>query len=108
MNKEPDIYYKDYGFVYTYKNINRLFAWNRITKIIAYKSDLLTIDEVRLKIWDNDGGITISEEQALWSNFTEKILEQYPKIEKGWFSKIAIPPFVRNETILYQKVIKQN
>ncbi|AXG74962.1 hypothetical protein DVK85_12270 [Flavobacterium arcticum] len=108
MNKESVIYFKDYGFVYVYKNINRLFAWNRITKIIAYKVDLLTIDDIKLEIWDSDGGITISEEHGSWKNFTEKILNQYPEIDNEWYSKIVTLPFLRNETILYQRVIKPN
>ncbi len=105
MSKEADIFYKDYGFVYTYGSINRLFAWNRILKIIAYKADLLTIDEVRLEIWDNDGGITITEEEDFWKDFTGRILEQYPEIDKEWFSKIIQPPFARNETVIYKKTV---
>lgn len=108
MNNEPNILYTDYGFIYNNKNAERLYTWADITKIIAYKTDLLTMDEVRMEIWDNKGYITINEEQNLWKDFMIKISQQYPEIDKEWFSKVVKYPFDRNETILYQKLIKQN
>lgn len=98
-----EILHKENGFIYSSGKINRLFIWEDIIKITAYKVDLITIDEVRLDILDNNGSITIGEEHNFWGNFIIKLSEQYSEIDTKWFSKIVKPTFENNETILYQK-----
>lgn len=102
---EPVIEFKDYGFIYHCKDFTRLFVWNRITKIVAYKDDLVTTDDIRLQICDNNGNITLTEDYSLFAEFNKQLLSAYPEIDKNWYGKILHTPFAANTTVIYKKAV---
>jgi hypothetical protein len=72
-----------------------------IKKIIAYKLDLITWDEIRMDIIYMDGSsFTISEDdEKIFGEFIRAI-ENDPKFDRGWKSKVYLPAFARNETVV--------
>ena len=91
------------GFKVTHNNGVSLVEWNLIDKIIAYKVDLITIDEICFEIEYSDKSLLITEECAGWRIFLEELLQNFPAIDKEWEEKIVKPPFERNETELYNR-----
>jgi hypothetical protein len=78
--------------------------WNEIKKIVAYKVDLLATDEICMFVEiDKNSSFEIGESTKGWFVFVEKIKEQFPEINKSWEFDIAIPPFERKETEIYNR-----
>ena len=78
--------------------------WNEIDRILAYKVDLLAVDEICLFVdIDKERSFEISESTKGWFVFGKKISEIFPEIKENWEFDIAIPPFERNETELYNR-----
>lgn len=95
--------YLDEGFIIQDDSENYIIQWKDIDRIVAYKADLLTVDEIRLDIFYLESIITLTEELAGWYQFVERIKIQFPNIQKNWDEEIVQPPFLANETIIYQK-----
>ena len=53
MEVSPEILYLEDAFIYIAGNFKKQFTWSKITLIIAYKVDLITVDDVRLDIFDD-------------------------------------------------------
>ncbi len=78
--------------------------WNEINRILAYKVDLLSVDEICLFVEiDKERSFEISESTKGWFVFGKKIRKIFPEIKETWEFDIAIPPFERNETELYNR-----
>ena len=89
------------GFIL--KNTGRLCSWNEIEKIVAYKVDLLTIDDIRLDIDFPEFVVTISEDDPGFELFLKKMKEALPGILENWYEKVVQPPFAANPTIIFNK-----
>ena len=46
--------YEDDGFIFQFDNGSQKIKWDDIEKIVAYKADLMTIDEIRMDIVYNN------------------------------------------------------
>ena len=78
--------------------------WNEINKLTAYKTDLLTTDEICLFVQAEKGKqFEITESTKGWFQFIEKTKEQFPSISKTWEIEIANPAFERKESELYNR-----
>lgn len=99
----PEILYLEDAFIYIASSFKKQFTWSEITLIIAYKVDLIAVDNVRLDIFDDVSGVTISEEEYFWNDLTKLMLKKLPEIDSKWFPKVAHPPFAQNKTVLYKK-----
>lgn len=95
--------YEDDGFIFQFKTEQQKIKWADIERLIAYKQDLLTTDEICLDIVYNNWQTTITEETPGWYQFVEKIKLIFPNIPKNWDSEIVHPAFATNLTILYQR-----
>jgi hypothetical protein len=73
-----------------------------VTKIVACKRDLFTIDQVCFALQSSDGlWHTVTEDDPVWQALLEK-LEQLPGFDLNWRDKVIQPPFVVNETVILE------
>lgn len=91
------------GFSISLESGIKDIPWNDVEELHAYKKDLLTYDEICIDIVLNESIITITEEIEGWIEFTEKINEIFPTINKEWYADVMLPAFETNVTILYKK-----
>ena len=99
--------YEDDGFIFPFKSERQKFKWTDIERLIAYKLDLMTTDEMCLDIVYNNWQTTITEETPGWYQFIEKTKLAFPNIPKNWDSEIVYPAFAKNLTILYQRADRE-
>jgi hypothetical protein len=79
------------------------FEWNEIDKLIGFKIDRFTIDDICLRIEAENKISIAAEEFNGWRKFITELLNYFPKIDKNWEGIIANPAFERNETVLYNR-----
>lgn len=77
------------------------FSVGDITKVVGYKRDLITVDEVRLDLTFRSGAqISVSEDQPGFAALVGSLCSAFPSIS-GWEQKIVGPAFAANCTVLY-------
>jgi hypothetical protein len=91
------------GFRVNYDEEITQFQWSEIKKMTGFKVDRLTVDDICLKIEGNDRISIVTEEFEGWRIFINKLLNQFPQIDKNWEGIITKPPFERKETELYNR-----
>jgi hypothetical protein len=94
--------YTNEGFFIELKQMSTYIKWSDISKVTAYKLDLLAIDQVCLDVETTDITYKLNEEQTGWMELViamNKALD----LADDWYVQIIQPPFERNETILYSK-----
>ncbi|QIE58651.1 hypothetical protein G5B37_03465 [Rasiella rasia] len=79
------------------------FKWSEIEKLTGFKVDRLTVDDICLKIETNNKTAFATEEFEGWRNFIDRVLIEFPLIDKNWEEIIAKPAFERNESELYNR-----
>jgi hypothetical protein len=99
--------YEDDGFIFQFKSGQQKIKWTDIERLIAYKQDLLTTDEICLDIVYNNWQTTITEETPGWYQFIEKTKLIFSSIPKNWDSEIVRPAFATNLSILYQRADRE-
>lgn len=99
---DPGIFqYTDTGFIVNLTQKKEL-AWSQVQVIIAYKVDLVTTDEICMKVFcDDDFSFHVTERTAGWFLFTQHLKDVFPSINKIWDVEITIPPFATNLTLIY-------
>ncbi len=91
------------GFQINYDKEITQFQWSEINKLTGIKVDRFTIDDICLKIESNNKTVYATEEFQGWRNFMNKMLTEFPLIDKNWEEIIANPAFKKNETELYNR-----
>jgi hypothetical protein len=91
------------GFLVNYTEEITQFQWSEIEKLTGFKVDRFTIDDICLKIESNNKSAIATKEFQGWRDFMNKMLIEFPQIEKNWEGIIAKPAFERNETELYNR-----
>ena len=79
--------------------------WADVRKIVTYKHDLFSTDEICLGFLtasNADAWLEISEEWPGFLEATAKMEELFPSISKGWYNAIMVPAFERKETVLWE------
>ena len=94
----------DNGFEVIYDETATLFSWIEIDKLIGFKIDRFTTDDICLKIESGNKFAIISEEFDGWRIFMNELLNRFPTIDKNWEGIISYPAFERNETELYNRM----
>ena len=79
------------------------FQWSEIKKLTGYKVDRFTTDNICLEIDSNITTSHATEEFEGWRIFINKMLIEFPQIDKNWEEIIAKPAFERNKTGLYNR-----
>jgi hypothetical protein len=80
-------------------------AWADVTYILAFKRDLWAYDRICLEIGTSEGwAIEIDEEMEGWQRVIERLPEYLPGCAAcpDWSGDVALPPFARNEKILFR------
>ena len=95
--------YEEDGFFYAFITETRKINWSAIERIVAYKQDLITEDQICLDITYEDWVTTFTEETPGWYIFLRKIKEQFPGIPDNWNDALLQPPFTTNLTVLYER-----
>jgi hypothetical protein len=91
------------GFRYPFKEGLDKFNWSEVERIVAYKLDRMTTDEICLDLVANDWQATYTEMTPGWYQFLEKLESVFPTIPPDWDAKIALPPFATNYTVLWER-----
>jgi len=80
------------------------YRWDDVLKIIAYKTDRLTIDQICIEVFLRDGQMfRISEETLGYYQFMEHAKREITGLLPDWELKVVHPAFERNETILLDR-----
>jgi hypothetical protein len=75
--------------------------WDEIDRIVTYKIDLLTYDEIRVQFESSDGHvIVVTEESPGFGDFMQEVVRRYPSTEE-WHAKVSQPPFAECWTVLF-------
>ena len=77
-------------------------VWQLVSEIRAFKSDLLTTDEVFLEFHIADQIIRVSEEQPGFGALEEAMRAAFPATAT-WRSAVLQPPFAQNPTLLFRR-----
>lgn len=103
LNDKGVFEYHENGFTVCYKDFSKELAWDDITQINVFKTDMITIDRVDMEIVYGDKAFTISEDLPGWYLFVTKIKEIFPSIPLDWDITIVQPAFARNYKTIYIK-----
>ena len=91
------------GFQVNYNEEITQFQWSEIEKLTGFKVDRFTIDDICLKIESTTKTAIAAEKFQGWQCFINKMLTEFPQIDKNWKGIIAKPAFERNETELFNR-----
>lgn len=95
--------YEEDGFTFQFPSMQEKIKWADVERLIAYKRDLITTDEICLDIIYNNQQLTITEETPGWYQFIKKMKLAFPAIPANWDGEIIHPAFATNLIILYQR-----
>ncbi len=75
--------------------------WDHVHRIVAYKIDLLTYDEIRIRLESADErAVVVSEESPGFDAFMDELVLRYP-MASDWHAKVSQPPFAESRTIIF-------
>ena len=89
------------GFEIIINDDSKIVKWSSIDRLVGYKMDQLTVDEICLYIEFDNKDALVTEDYSGWRIFMIELLNRYPNIDKNWELIIAKPAFERNETELF-------
>jgi hypothetical protein len=95
--------YEEDGFFYAFMTETRKINWASIDKIVAYKQDLISADEICIDIIYDNWVTTFTEETPGWYIFLEKIKAIFPNIPPDWSDTIVQPSFDTQLMVLYER-----
>lgn len=78
--------------------------WSDVRRIIAYKYDLFSYDEICVGFLTDptaDDWLEISERSDGFADAMKFVEARFPSIPDRWFWDVSRPAFVRNETVLW-------
>lgn len=80
--------------------------WSDVKKIVAYKNDLWTFDEICVGFVTEPNADEWWEICEDWPGFNEvcgRMRSYFPSIPEDWYQKVMHPAFARNETVLWEE-----
>ena len=89
------------GFEITVNEDSTVIKWSSIDRLVGYKIDQFTIDEICLYIEYDNKNALVTEDYSGWRKFMIQLLSRYPNVDKNWEMVIEKPAFERNETELF-------
>lgn len=84
------------------KNNAHSFEWSAVRRILAYKLDLITTDDVCLEFCTEDRSYIVDEETVGWSELTAHVSHHF-SISTQWLEKLVQPPFATNTSVLWNR-----
>ena len=91
------------GFSYPFENGASQIRWSEVERVIGYKLDLFTVDEICLELHVGDRAIRFSESTPGWYQFLDRLRTVFPVIRENWDWEVAMPAFTGNYTVLYER-----
>jgi len=79
--------------------------WRDVSKIVAFKDDLLTYDLVCLEFFLQSKGQVFEvndDVEGFWA-MVERIKEVFPHSNQTWEASVLKPAFARNVTVIYER-----
>jgi hypothetical protein len=93
------------GFAFVSAGVaNVSVPWSAVREVAAYKRDLLTTDEVRLRL-DLDiapFSVEVSEEMEGFDKFKSAAEKRF-QFPQGWWSQVLQPAFATNARVLFSR-----
>lgn len=79
--------------------------WARVQEVSAFKQDQFSSDQICLgfRSADLDSEVWIGEDDNGFRAFRTEVERRFPEIDRGWFAKVAQPPFGENRTMLWPR-----
>ena len=84
----------------------RIVPWRQVQRVVAYKRDLITVDQICVDVETEAGVLCLDEEMSHWKaaiRVLERRLPGFPA-EEMWWVEVVAPAFARNERVLYERV----
>lgn len=100
------IFYED-AFSTVFNGFQKFYEWNEIEKIVAYKKDKITTDQICLELFFKDFKLLFTEDFTGWYEFLDRMHQYFPQINQNWQLDIVKPVFMGNETVIYQSNLQQ-
>ncbi|HEY4107679.1 hypothetical protein [Puia sp.] len=95
--------YQEEGFTYAFADGPEFVRWAEIRRIVAYKVDRLTYDDICLDIFWRDWKFTITEDTAGWDRLIAQLRIAFPNIPDDWYGKVGLPAFATNSMVLFER-----
>ena len=79
--------------------------WKDISKVIAYKDDLFSYDEicVGFVLQGSDEYQWTGEDMVGYKELIDYLPSVFPGIRTDWWEKVAFPAFERNQLVIWKK-----
>lgn len=81
---------------------DRVFNWDDIRSIRAYKWNLFAYDLICLGFETDTGSVEISEEDDGYQELQQALETKFPSAV-GYHMKVAVPAFETNEMIIFER-----
>lgn len=75
--------------------------WIEVTRIEAYRSDVVIDDQICLDFETPDGTVTITEDDDGFHEMPGVLLTHYDVEDVDWFTKVMRPTFEPHRTLVY-------
>ncbi|MES2604860.1 MAG: hypothetical protein V4603_07975 [Pseudomonadota bacterium] len=77
-------------------------AWDDVLKIVTYKIDLITVDEIFIDFIHANGVLIVGEENPGFHEFMIEVVHRFPTAIE-WYEKVSQPAFAACTTVLYER-----
>lgn len=94
------------GFGIHLKDGHYFVKWTDIERVVVYKADLLTTDEVCMDITFNGKTIVVTEETKGWDIFINQLKSTLRLNNDNWESMVLQTPFEYTRMIIYERIDK--
>ncbi|TLD72543.1 hypothetical protein FEM03_00245 [Phragmitibacter flavus] len=86
------------------------FRWSDVSRVVAYKIDLFSFDQVRISFYTESGKpFDVSEDDDGFRSVmtaAETVLARFPNLD-AWKPSVVAEPFARSKTVLWPPPSKQ-
>jgi hypothetical protein len=82
------------------------FEWKSVERILAYKVDLITTDDVCLEFIAAGKFFIADEETNGWSDLTTEVNQRFP-IHRSWLEDVIDPAFTTNLVVLWDRSVQE-
>ena len=95
--------YNSSGFEIDLKNEYHYIKWADIERLVAYKADLMSVDEICMDIIYDNKTVIITEETFGWHQFIKRIKTALLSVNENWEALVLKSPFEYDLTTIYER-----
>jgi hypothetical protein len=109
MKAQPEIVILPDGFMLRHAPEAGSVNFDAVVEIHAQKSDLLTVDEIRVAFVGEDGEtISVSEEWNGYEELMKVVFARFPRADASWIQRVVLPPFAPCPVVIWRKTAEQS